>query len=74
MVMLVPFLFVYSDGKLKQKTKDRILDISATRFDGNKALEEELFLARNCACLAFIPLIFGTLVLIASLEGSPSGL
>jgi len=32
-VMLVPFLCVYHNGKLGFKTRERILDISATKFD-----------------------------------------
>jgi hypothetical protein len=63
-VMLVPFLFVYSDRKLKPKTKERILDIIATKVGGNKSLGEELFLARTCAFLALSLLIFGTLLLL----------
>lgn len=65
--MLVPFLFVYSDGKFKRKTKERILDISATKYGENKALGEELFLSRNCAILALPLLIFGTLLLVIAL-------
>jgi cellobiose-specific phosphotransferase system component IIC len=34
-VMLVPFLLVYTDGKLKRKTKERILDISTAKYDEN---------------------------------------
>jgi hypothetical protein len=63
-VMLAPFLFVYNDGKFKRKTKERILDISATKYGENKALAEELFLARSCACIAFVLLAFGTALLL----------
>lgn len=65
LVMLVPFLLVYNDGKFKRKTKERILDISASKYDENKALAEELFLARSCACLAFMLLVFGTVLLLS---------
>jgi hypothetical protein len=63
-VMIMPFMVVYSDGKFKLKTKKRIQDIAAAKYDGNKALEEELFLARNCSYLALPLLILGTLFLL----------
>jgi hypothetical protein len=67
--MLVPFLFVYSDGKLRRKTKACIIEMSETKFDRSKALAEELFLARNCAFIAFLLLILGNLLLLTQLEG-----
>jgi hypothetical protein len=63
-IMLVPFLFVFSEGKFKRKTKERISGISATRYDENTFLAEELLLARNCSFLALPLLIFGTLLLL----------
>jgi hypothetical protein len=67
--MLVPFLFVYSDGKLRRKTKERIIDVSETKVDRNKALAEELFLTRNCAFIALLLLILGNLLLLMQLVG-----
>lgn len=67
--MLVPFLFVYSDGKLRRKTKERIIDVSDTKLDRNKALAEELFLARYCAFIALLLLILGNLLLLTQLVG-----
>lgn len=67
--MLVPFLFVYSDGKLRRKTKERIIDVSETKLDRNKVLAEELFLARNCAFIALLLLILGNLLLLTQLIG-----
>lgn len=67
--MLVPFLFVYSDGKLRRKTKERIIDVSKTKFDENKALAEELFLSRNCAFIALLLLVLGNLLLLTQLVG-----
>jgi hypothetical protein len=59
-VLIVPLLFVYSDGGFKRKTRERIMDIAATKWDGNKAVAEELFLSRTCGFLALTLLISGT--------------
>jgi hypothetical protein len=67
--MLVPFLFVYRDGKLRRKTKERTIDVSEAKYDGNKALAEELFLARNCAFIALLLLVLGNLLLLTQLVG-----
>jgi len=67
--MLVPFLFVYSDGKLKRKTKERNIDVSEAKSGGNKALAEELLLARNCAFIALLLLVLGNLLLLTQLIG-----
>lgn len=64
MILIIPLLFVYSDGKPNLKTRERILDIAATKIDGNKALAEELFLSRKCGLLALILLILGTTFLL----------
>jgi ABC-type transport system involved in cytochrome bd biosynthesis fused ATPase/permease subunit len=68
-VMLMPFLFVYTNGKLRRKTKHRTAEVSETKNDLNKALAEELFLARNCAFIAILLLILGNLLLLTQLEG-----
>lgn len=66
-VLILPLLFVYSDGRFRLKTRTHILDIAAMKWDGNKALAEELFLSRTCGLVALIFIILGTTFVVCSL-------
>jgi cellobiose-specific phosphotransferase system component IIC len=64
LLLMVPFLLVYSNGKLKFKTRQRIQDEAATKYGSNPALAEDLLTTRQCALLALPFLIVGTALLV----------
>jgi hypothetical protein len=62
--LLIPFFFVYSGGGFKLKTRKRIDDEATAKYDGNRALAEDLLFSQRCALLALVLLIVGTTLLV----------
>jgi hypothetical protein len=64
LLLIVPLIFVYAKGMLRFKSRERIEDETATKFDGNPSLAEDLLFTRHCALAALPFLIIGTILLV----------
>jgi len=63
-VLLLPFFFVYRNGRLHLRTRKAIQDETATLFNGNPYLADSLLFSQRCALLALPLLILGTTLLL----------